>query len=120
MEVSLKDYVKEFKKKLWYVYLLACVIFLFYMIYSSKNVEKMVLRYKFNGIAEKVVYDGKNIPSVTIKGATYYLGSGYWNFNHLISKGDSLKKDSGDIAIKLIKHGNGRVLIFDGSKYYEK
>jgi hypothetical protein len=91
----------------------AVVIFITYFSYTSVTAEKAYHRYTFNGIVDKVTYDEKSIPSVTIKGKTYYLGSSYWNFNHLISEGDSIKKDSGDTIVKLVKHENWKIIIFD-------
>ena len=120
MEILNKDFKSKFNKKFVYIYLLGLVVFIIYTEYSSSKADKAMLKYKFNGIIEKVVYDQKSIPSVTISGITYYLGSTSWNFNHLIVKGDSIVKDSNNITVKLIKHGTGRVLIFDGTKFYRK
>jgi hypothetical protein len=114
MEVLSMDFKRSFNKKVRYIYLLAVIAFVIHIIYSSSVARKIVLKYSFSGIVEKVVYDKKSIPNVTIDGKTYYLGSTSWNFNYLIAKGDSLKKDSGNITVKLIKHKNGKVIIFDG------
>jgi hypothetical protein len=115
MEVLMKYYISKFNKRLRYIYLLAAVAFVTYGIYTHITVEKKNLKYKFNGVIEKVSYDDKGDPSITIKGKIYDLTSNSWNFNHLICKGDSLKKDSGKLAIKLVKHKNGKVIIFDWS-----
>jgi len=120
MEILNQGFKRNFNRKFRYVYLLAFVIFIVYMFFSTKNARKVVLNYKFNGVVEKVVYGEKSIPEVTINGVNYYLGSTSWNFNHLIIVGDSLQKDSGNITVKLIKQKTGRVLIFDGNNYYDK
>lgn len=120
MEILNKDFKSKFNRKFRYVYLLCVIVFLIYIAYSSRRAEEATLKYKFNGIAQKVEYDKKSTPRVTINGVYYYLGSNSWNFNHLIAKGDSMIKDSNNITIKLIKHETGRVLIFDGTKFYEK
>ena len=113
MEILDQDFKKKFNRKFRYIYLLAFVAFIAYMFYSDKKGKEIELNYKFNGVAEKVIYDEKSVPIVTINGQLYNLGAPTWNFNHLISKGDSLEKDSGSFAIKLTMHKNGRVLIFD-------
>ena len=93
---------------------MAFIAFLCHTLYSHFAGEKMMLKLRFNGIVEKVEYDRQSVPTVTINGKIYYLGSTSWGFNHLISKGDSLLKDSGNMTVKLIKNKNGKVIIFDG------
>jgi hypothetical protein len=110
----MKDYIGELRKILRYIFILALIAFLGNTLYSHMAAEKVILKFRFKGIVEKVEYDGKSVPSVTINGKIYYLGSTSWGFNHLISKGDSLLKDSGNMTVKLIKNKNGKVIIFDG------
>ena len=115
-----EDFKRKFNKKFRFVYLLVFIAFITYMIDSSRRARNIVLNYHFNGVVDKVHYDGKSIPTVTINGKDFYLGSTSWNFNHLISPGDSIEKDSGILMVKLIKYKSRRVLVFDGTKYYAK
>ena len=110
-DISLKNFKRDIFK---YLSLLAFVAFLIYVIYTHLTDEKRNIKYNFKGVAEKVKYDEKGDLIVTVKGKLYDLTSTNWNFNYLVKKGDTIEKDSGSLIIKLIKHGNGRVIILNG------
>jgi hypothetical protein len=110
-DISLKNFKRDIFK---YISLLAFVAFLIYVIYMHLTVEKRNIKYYFKGVAEKVTYDDKGDLIVTVKGKLYDLTSTNWNFNYLIKKGDTIEKDSGNLVVKLIKHGNGNVIILNG------
>jgi len=73
--------------------------------------SKKYLGYKFNGEVIHVEYNNKGYPEVTVNGEQYMLGMGV-NFDHMIEEGDSLKKDSGDTKVILVKARSGKVIIF--------
>jgi hypothetical protein len=120
MQFINEEFKRRFNRKFRFVYLAVFIGFIIYMIHSDIRATRLVSSYHFNGVVDKVEYDGKSIPTVTVNGKDYYLGSTNWNFNHLISRGDSIEKDSGILMVKLIKQKSGRVLVFDGTKYYDK
>ena len=115
-----EDFQRKFNRKFRFVYLAVFIGFIIYMILSSIRARKLISGYHFNGVVDKVEYDAKSIPTVKVNGKDYYLGSTNWNFNHLITQGDSIEKDSGNLTVKLIKQKSGRVLVFDGTKYYDR
>lgn len=78
------------------------VSFIAWNIIMAREDNKENLSYAFNGVVEKVSYDKKGIPSVIVLQKRYYL-SGGWNFEHLIEKGDSLRKKEGEKVVKLLK-----------------
>jgi len=88
--------------------ILVAICFLSFIIvnlYFLVNGNKKNLAYEFSGVVEDVNYDVKGSPYVTVKHKTYYLSEG-WNFQHLIEKGDSIKKKKNNFEVKLIKQNN--------------
>jgi len=107
------DFKQRVNKIVKYVFPIGLVILVVYFYLSSASYEKKAVKLKFSGTVEEVVYDGKSFPLVTIKGEKYYLGSHFWNFEHQITVGDYMEKDSGRYLVKLIKRNGGKVIIFD-------
>src|SRR6476659_5427609 len=77
-------------------------------IIGRKRSDDKYLKMEFNGKIEYVVYDIKEMPTVTIKGNDYFIG-GLYNFNHNLEIGDSLIKKKGDYDFKLIKKSSGKI-----------
>jgi len=73
---------------------------------------KINLNRQFNGTIENVIYDEKDIPTVTVDGEQYSLGVGY-DFQHKIQQGDSMIKSKGSRVYKLIKKGSGLEISFE-------
>ena len=65
--------------------------------------------YQFNGIIEKITYNEKKIPEITVNGKAYGLSTS-WRFNEKMSVGDSLIKEKGLLNYKLIKYKTGKVI----------
>jgi len=70
------------------------------------------LTYSFDGRVEKIEYTKQGLPYITVNGDEYYLDVG-WNNNHLIQLQDSIKKDSGNALIILVKQKTGKVFKFE-------
>ncbi len=81
------------------------------MFFLYRRDYEINLNYQFSGIVERVRYEVKGKPYVTLKDKIYYLSFNDWNFNYEIEKGDSLIKRKGEMTIKLIKP-NGKVLTY--------
>lgn len=113
MNTFYEDFKRPIDRVVKYVGPIAMIIFVAYVFISNNTYEKKVIKLAFDGIVENVSYDGKSIPSVTIKSVKYYLGSNYWNFERQIAVGDSMQKDSGRYLVKLIKQNSGKIMIFD-------
>lgn len=102
----------KIKNILLILFIIGLIIFIGFGFLADYPAKKIYLAYNFSGIVDHVEYDNKGYPEVTVNGEQYFLWI-TWDFNHVIEEGDSLKKDSGEIMITLIKHENGKVLKFD-------
>lgn len=100
------------KNIIFIIFLILLVIFIGFGLALNQRASKINLAYSFNGTVEHIDYNNKGYPNITINGEQYPLDI-TWDYNHIIEVGDSLKKDSGEMMIKLVKHKNGKVLIFD-------
>lgn len=87
-----------------------CVLFVSYLVISTKKSDQENINRQFSGIVTSVKYDEKNIPFIIVKAKEYYLDAGY-NFEQKIAKGDSISKSKGSNVYKLIKT-SGKVLLF--------
>nr|WP_068890054.1 hypothetical protein [Pedobacter panaciterrae] len=80
------------KNKPFLILVAICFLsFIIVNIYFLVKGNKKNLAYEFSGIVEEVNYDVKGTPYVTVDHIMYYLSEG-WDFEHLIEKGDSIKK----------------------------
>lgn len=93
------------------LFLLAGYIFISTNLNRQKN-----LSYHFDGLVQKVDYDTKMVPTVTVDGKTYILSAGY-NFNQKIERGDRLKKSNGSTIYILIKSNTWEVIKFNNYSY---
>ena len=73
-----------------------------YRLYIFPVKKKEALNWNFNGAVQKVRYDVKGIPFVTVNGKEYDLYDTFWDFNIKIHKGDTIIKNKGDRRIKVI------------------
>jgi len=76
-----------------------------------ENLIVIILIKSFSGTVERVDYDIKEFPTITIGDSSYYIGAGY-NTNHQIEVGDSVIKKRGSDIYKLIKRGSHMVIEF--------
>jgi outer membrane receptor for ferrienterochelin and colicin len=60
-------------------------------------------QWEFKGAIQKVRYDDKKNPSVTVNGTEYYLFYTGWDSHIKIRVGDTLIKNKGDLTIKVIR-----------------
>lgn len=66
----------------------------------------------FIGRIDKLEFNDKKTPTVTINAKKYGLGTG-WRFNEKITVGDSLIKDSDRLSYRLIKFKTKEVINSD-------
>ena len=80
------------------------VFALFYLsvffLYQRGKAQKKA--FHFSGVIEKIRYDVKMIPYLTVHGETYYL-SPLGDFDKKVKVGDSVIKLSGEFKMKVIK-----------------
>lgn len=67
----------------------------------------------FSGKIEKMTFDIKNIPTLTINGVEYYLTTVGNGFKQEVMVGDFLVKIKNQSYYKVIKQGTGREIKFD-------
>jgi len=72
----------------------------------------MRLDMSFKGAAEKVYYNVKGIPHITINGKEYNLIGTIKNLDYKIQEGDTVIKQKHDLRIKIIRP-NSRDTIYD-------
>lgn len=65
----------------------------------------------FSGVIEKIRYDKKMIPIVTVNGKSYYL-SALGSFHKEVNVGDSVVKHRGDLKLKIVKR-DGEILKYE-------
>ncbi len=82
-------------KKIGAIVFILFFIFIFYGYYKGRAQRKS---YHFSGIIEKITYDVKMIPYLTVHGKSYYL-SPLRDFGKKVKVGDSVIKLSGDLKI---------------------
>ena len=87
------------------------ILFMVFLSIMNTRSFKRNLFFEFDGTVEKVIYDAKGIPEVTVKGKTYYISAEY-NFDYKIQKGDRLKKKRGSNIYTLTKQKTGEVIDF--------
>src|ERR1700744_5967126 len=88
------------------------ILFLSLLVFLSRRADQITLKYEFDGIVTKITYDLKDDPTVTIENQEYLLSRLYWQTNHEIEIGDSLKKPSGSMRILLIKRSRHETILF--------
>ena len=67
---------------------------------------------EFAGVIQKIDFNEKKTPTVTIKGTKYSLGTS-WSFNKEMEVGEYLIKTKNSINYSLIKNKSGDVIISD-------
>lgn len=100
------------EKLIWIIFTIMLIGLAWFGIQSYKAGKEQYLSYKFNGRVENINYSSKGYPEVMINGDFFYLNVG-WDNDHIIEVGDTLKKDSGQLKVILIKHQSNKVLRFD-------
>jgi hypothetical protein len=89
------------KKKI--IGIMAISLLLYLVDYSlNKLSEIKEKKNHFIGRIDKLEFNDKKTPAVTVNGKKYILGTG-WKFNEKITVGDSLIKDSDRLNYQLIK-----------------
>lgn len=64
----------------------------------------MTTNYSFNGAIEKIQYDDKHVPIITVKGKEYNLAYCSWiNYKDKLAVGDSVRKVKDEKNMTLIK-----------------
>jgi hypothetical protein len=91
-------------------YLAIGVLFFIVLLFLYIRADKIEKSYQFNGTIEKVTYGDKKIPTVVIKGKTYFISYPNEYFNNKIEAGDSLIKEKNSRIYKLIKYKTGEVI----------
>ena len=86
--------------------------------HHQKNNLKRRLNLNLKGAVEKVYYDDKGIPSVTVKGKKYDLIGTIVNQDNKIQQGDTIIKQSGDLRVKIIRP-NSRDTIYERNPLYD-
>ncbi|MGY3214527.1 hypothetical protein [Mucilaginibacter sp. HD30] len=110
----MREYQKVNKKYailVFIVFVIVCILMLVDTIIRVREGARKYLNMDFAGTVDRVEYDIKQFPTITLKGKIYYIGSGY-NTDHQIEIGDSLIKKKGSMVYKLIKHNTGSVILF--------
>lgn len=67
--------------------------------------------YQFNGVIQKIEYNEKKTPLVTVNGKSYGLSTN-WRFNERMNVGDSLVKEKDSVTYRLIKYKTGEVIVY--------
>ena len=67
----------------------------------------------FNGKIEKLVYDEKNIATVTVKGISYHLTPLRKEFKAQVRIGDVIKKAKGASTYTILKENSSEIIKFD-------
>ncbi|MCX2432340.1 hypothetical protein [Pedobacter sp. GR22-10] len=76
------------------------------------NGRKELESINFSGIIEKLSYDEKNIPDVTVKGITYNLTPLRKEFKEKVRVGDLIEKKKGISVYKVTKQQTGEIINF--------
>lgn len=91
------------------IFIIVCIVMVLDTIIRKREGDRNNLNIDFAGRVERVEYDIKEFPTVTLRGGTYYIGSGY-NTNNQIEVGDSLTKRKGSDVYILIKHNSHKTI----------
>jgi len=75
--------------------------------------RKTLETVKFNGKIEKIIYDEKNIPTVTVNGILYNLTPLRKEFKDRVRVGDIIKKESGKSTYVIIQQGTNEEIKFN-------
>ncbi len=100
------------KNIIFIVFILMATLIAILSIKNYRAAEKKFHKWSFNGIVDDITYDDKGYPVIIVNSDDYDLGLSQYYFDHMIQKGDSIKKDSGQLTIKLIKKNNGKIIVF--------
>ncbi|MEB0261367.1 MULTISPECIES: hypothetical protein [unclassified Mucilaginibacter] len=66
--------------------------------------------YEFKGVIEKISFNEKKTPTITVNHSEYALGSG-WRFNEKLGVGDSILKAKNSLIYTLIKKKTGEIVL---------
>ena len=97
------------KKKVLFiiVYGITCILVLAYWFLSGREIDRKNLNTDFTGKVERIEYDIKQFPTVTVNDSTYYIG---YDTDNQIDIGDSIIKKKGADFYTLIKHKTHRII----------
>jgi len=90
-------------------YLIIGFLFLFTLKVLSIISDIKEKNYQFNGIIEKIDYNEKKTPTVTVNSKSYGLSTS-WRFNERMNVGDSFVKEKDSMIYKLINFKTGEVI----------
>ena len=77
-------------------------------IYNYQRAKRLAYNYEIIGVVQKVKYDIKQVPTITVKGKDYYLYEFSVSKKDNIETGDSIFKDSKTTILKVYrKYLNG-------------
>ena len=88
-----------------------CIVIAFDTVLRYREETRKNFNIDFTGRVDKVQYDIKQFPTITLGGKVYYIGSGY-NTDHQIEIGDSLIKRKGSDVYLLIKQKTHKTIEF--------
>jgi len=109
----MKNY--QSNKKIIITVIIAWVIIggatIIYWFLNDQKLDKENLNIEFAGSVERIEYDIKQYPTITINNKSYYIGAGY-HTEHQIEVGDSVIKKRGSDIYKLIKQRSNKIIEF--------
>jgi hypothetical protein len=98
------------------MYKIIIAVFIFLIFIDIVIKPKKALRWSFKGPVEKVWYDRKGIPFITIKGKEYDVFYFDWDFETKIEKGDTVIKQKGDLRLKLIRPNTRDTIYYNSNE----
>jgi hypothetical protein len=99
-----------------YFRIIACILIISSIIYS-KGLKENARNWNFKGPVQKIWYDVKGVPFVTVRGREYNLYNVFWHFNIKIHTGDTIIKNKGDRRIKMIFRNSKDTIYFNDREF---
>ncbi|WCT11663.1 hypothetical protein [Mucilaginibacter jinjuensis] len=108
-----ENYQLKKKETIAFIILIIVAIsfFEFYGIKEDHEADRKNINLEFAGRVERIEYNIKQFPTVTVGDSAYHIGSGY-NTDHQIGIGDSIIKRKGSEVYTLIKYNTNKVIEF--------
>ena len=92
-------------------FIVVCCFMVAQWVIGDREGTRKNLNIEFAGRVERIEYNIKQFPTITVGDSTYHIGSGY-DTDHQIEIGDSVIKRKGSEVYKLIKQKTYKIIEF--------
>jgi hypothetical protein len=99
---------------------LGFIAFIIYIKITISNFDEKQRKKSFSGVIQKMTFDEKHIPEVTIKGVKYYLSAYDSDIRDIIQVNDSLVKEVGSLNYLLYRKDSLGIWKLIHKETYEK